>query len=42
MEELLEFRDYNLVKNFKFDDEKVSTVTSRDQVRKECVRNFVF
>lgn len=29
---MLEFRDFDLIKNYKFDDEKVSTVTSREQV----------
>lgn len=28
----IEFRDYTLLKNFKYDDERVSTVTSREQV----------
>lgn len=37
MEETLEFRDFNIIKNLKLDDEKVSTVTSREQV---CVINF--
>ncbi|XP_023293265.2 protein farnesyltransferase subunit beta [Lucilia cuprina] len=35
MEESLEFRDFNFIKNFKFDDEKVSTVTSREQQKTE-------
>ena len=32
MEDSLEFRDFNFLKTFKFDDEKVSTITSREQV----------
>ncbi|KAI8129683.1 Protein farnesyltransferase subunit beta [Lucilia cuprina] len=35
MEESLEFRDFNFIKKFKFDDEKVSTVTSREQQKTE-------
>uniref|UniRef100_A0A1A9WH29 Protein farnesyltransferase subunit beta n=1 Tax=Glossina brevipalpis TaxID=37001 RepID=A0A1A9WH29_9MUSC len=30
-----EFRDYTLLKNFKYDDERVSTVTSREQQKTE-------
>uniref|UniRef100_A0A1B0BUH6 Protein farnesyltransferase subunit beta n=1 Tax=Glossina palpalis gambiensis TaxID=67801 RepID=A0A1B0BUH6_9MUSC len=31
----IEFRDYTLLKNFKYDDERVSTVTSREQQKTE-------
>lgn len=41
MEEILEFRDFDLIKNYKFDDEKVSTVTSREQVCFNNKDNFI-
>ena len=42
MEDSLEFRDFNFLKTFKFDDEKVSTITSREQVISIVHGLFVF
>lgn len=32
MDSELTFRDYSLLKNLKFNDERISTITSREQV----------